>query len=288
MATRYLRTVRAIVGGGEETLTIEDLFIRFRLRREATSTPASGTVEIFNLNETNEVRIRERGKRICLLAGYGDDPSLIFDGSIRRVERLRAGLDRITRIHVGGRAVAEPRRSMFVRSYEGEVTIRDIVRDGVTELGFQIGPVDLIPEEAVETDFTYSGPTRLMISQRLDPFGVKWYEDGGVIYFTRMQKTGDDRPAGVTISEQTGMIGSPTVTDDGIRVRMLLDDRLKLDTRFQVQTSVISPGASGERTSKRAAEIEGAKWKVIEVTHAGDNREGEFSTTVEGRPISAG
>ena len=267
---------------------IEDLFIRFKVKREANPTPAEGVIDIYNLNQSNETRIRERAVRVLLEAGYGDTLETIFDGVIRRVERVRADRDRITRVHVGGRtAIGAPRRSTFLRTYEGDIAVRDIVRDGVATLGLELGDVSLIPEDAAETDFTYNGSTQLMLSERLRPLGIEWYEDSGVVRFSRFRTSSDDRTSGVVVSERTGMIGSPTVTDDGVRVAMLLDARMRLDTRIRIETqaSVVDRGASADAVNERAQELLGGVWKVIEVLHAGDNRDGEYRTTVEGRPV---
>ena len=287
---RFLRRVRVEVGDDAEQLRVDNLYIRFRLRCEATDTPPSGHVDVYNLNERSEVRIRERGRLIKLFAGYeGDELPIIFDGNVRRVERLRAELDRITRMHVGGRPeVDAPERSIFTRGYEENTPTRDIVRDGVEHLGLEVGQgFDLIPSFAAEVDaFTYNGDTRVMISQRLRPLGIEWYEEGGVAKFSLYAVESDDRPEGIVISEQTGMIGTPTVTDDGVRVRTLLDSRLTLGTTFTIKSSVIDdPIPTGDAENLRAAEIEDGRWKTVEVLHHGDNREGEFSTTVEGRPV---
>ena len=285
MTRRYLRGVRVTVGDAGEAVAIGDLFVRFRVRREATSTPAEGTIDIVNLNQSNETRIRERGRRVRLEAGYAGELETIFDGDVRRVERERVDLDRITRIHVGG-YVERQTRSVFVRSYIGEVSVRDIVRDGIDVLEFDAGPLDLIPEDAIETDFSFTGPTRILLTHRLQPLGLEWYEDAGVVRISRILQTADDRPQGITISEQSGMIGSPTTTDDGIRVRTLLDPRLTLDTRVRVESRVLADAASGDAVNEAATETSsGQMYKVIEVEHSGDNREGSYESIIEARPV---
>ena len=272
MARRYLRLVRATIA----EVVVENLLIRFDIRREATSTPPAGTVDIYNLSDANETRIRERGSHVLLEAGYGEKADRIFEGRVHRVERQRENLDRITRVHVGGSVAAEPTRSIFVQSYIGAVSVRDLIRDGVAELGLELGPIDLIPEDAIEggegDGFSYSGPTRIMLTERLRPLGLEWFEDnGGIVRISRIERTADDRPDGVLISEETGMIGTPTVTDEGLRVRSVLDARLNLDTRVRVKSVV--------------AEVSDRAWKVVEVEHAGDNREGPYVTVVELRPL---
>ena len=285
MARKYLRRVRVTFGEFSD-LVIEDLLIKFRVRREATATPAEGEINIYNLNQSNETRIKERGRRVTLLAGYGDAMETIFDGDVRRIERYREGQDRITRVHVGGN-VQKITRAVFNKSYEGEVAVRQIITDAVETLDLDLGPLDLIPEDLIETNFSYrAGKTWDLIKYLLQPHGIRGYEDDGVVRFSRLMMTADDRPEGITISEQTGMIGTPTTTDDGISVKTLLDHRLKIDTRIQIESSVLDQGASGDLINNRADEQDSGLWKVVEVTHAGDNREGEFTTSVEGRPIA--
>ena len=268
MARRFLRNVRVVVAD----TTFENLMIRFSLRREASATPAEGSIDIFNLGAASEQRVRERGEEIRLEAGYGGSFAVIFSGDVRRVERHREDLDRITRIHVGGH-VARQVVSIFMRSYEGDVAVRTIVADAVAAMGFESGPLDAIPVVAVETDFRWNGPTGPLLSKLLSPWGVQWFEEDGVVRFTAQGASGDDRLRGVLISEGTGMIGTPTVTDEGLRVETQLDARLRLDTRFRVESVVL--------TDDRV-------YKVVQVVHRGDNREGQFSTSVEGRPVETG
>ena len=284
MTRRFLRGVRVTVGDGGEAVRVENLLVRFRIKREATPTPAEGEIDIYNLNESNETRVRERGKRVVLEAGYMDRLDTVFDGEVRRVERQRVDLDRITRIHIAG-ALAKQVQTVSNLSYARPVTVRDIVRRGVADLGLALGPLDLIPEEADYPKFTYWGQTKRMITQRLRPLGIEWYEQDGVVHFTRNKVTLADRD--VVISERTGMVGTPTTTDDGIRVVTLLDPRLKLGTRVRVLSSVLDDAASGDAINERARENEGGLWKVIEFEHRGSNREDEFFTTIEARPLAA-
>ena len=287
MPEQFLREVRVQVGDAAERLTVEDLLIRFRVQKYANGTPAEGEIDIYNLADASETRVQERGKAVVLFAGYDGRLEEVFRGDVRRVERFREKYDRITRIHVGG-AVQNRTVAIFRRAYEGETAVRTIVQDAVAELGLDIGPLTLIPADATKTNFRYNGGSiSLLLDRLLEPYGVSWYEEDGTVRFTRLQASADDRPDGVTISENTGLIGTPTRTDDGIRFKTLLDHRLKLDTVVTVQAfaAVLRAGSGGGGTNERAAELEGARWKVVEVVHGGDNREGEFYTQVEGRPV---
>ena len=282
---RFLRQVEVIVGDDRNAILVRDLFVKFRIRRESTVTPAEGEVAIYNLIESNERQIHDRARRVQLRVGYGSrsrpvDLSLIFDGDIRRVTRERDKLDRITRIHVGG-FLARRVPAIFNHTYSRSVPVREIVADALEtynvrseddpplpELTF--GPLDAIPESATQTDYRAAGNTTDVLRELLAPLGVRMYENNGQIRFTRSGA----RTAGARtweISEQTGMIETPTLTDDGLRVRTLLDPRVQLDDLVDV----------------RALATEGAgPHKVVVLTHEGDNRRESFYTEIEGRPVA--
>ena len=301
---RFLRKVRVTIGGVADevipaaavrpaAIVIEDLYIRFRIRKEVTDTPLEGVIDIYNLNESNETRIRERAERVLLEAGYEDGGlEVIFDGAVRRVERQRVDLDRVTRIHVGGKTsraeIADHvRRKIFDRSYEGTVTVREIIEDAVETTGLFLDYASFaqIPEDAVETDRRFATTALIAMQSLLRPLGVEWYEEDGVVFFSAYRKSADDRLDGVVVSEKSGMISSPTVTDDGVRIRTLLDPRIRLDTRFRIESSILDRAASGDAINESAAELQNAVWKVIAITHAGDNRLGEYVSELQGRPL---
>ena len=298
----FRRNVQVIVRTAQGELAFEKLFIKFEVKREASSASASGKIEIYNLNESNEARIRERGQPIKLLAGYGDRLDLLAEGTTGNINREREGLDRITRIEYHGN-VERLIGATFNHAYLGLVPVRQIVKDAIAGRegrevaspgdpggfpalpgiqGLALGPVDAIPEDATEMDFSFDGPVKKLLTQLLRPLGVEWYEDNGVIRFSRRGMSTDDRV--VVISEGSGMIGSPTITDDGIKIRTLLDPRLGLDSRIRVDSRVRGRAASGDAANQRVFEASGDH-KVLTLVHQGDNREGDFFTEVEAKRL---
>ena len=289
MTDLFRRRVEVLIGDDAEALSIKDLLIGFELERKADSTPAAGEIAIYNLNESNETRIRERGRRVRLSAGYMDGRyGLLFDGDVRRVDRERDNLNRITRIQIGGQTMR--RTGAFVKiAVEPGEPIRDIFARAVKE-GFPnltLGPLDFIPADAVEEDgYTVHLKAGVVMTGIL-PVELRWYEDNGVIRITKRGESADDRRGEnvVVVSERTGMIGSPSVTDEGIVVKTLIDHRIGLDTRLRIESAVLERAASGDAANERAIEETSGEWKVVALRHSGDNREGEFVTEAELRAI---
>ena len=262
------RVVEARVAG----LRIRDLYIAFDIDRRANGIPAGGRVDVYNLSPTDERSIFERGEVIEIYAGYDDPredaPPLLARGDVRRVRRSRKPRDRVTSIGFGGfaRALTE---SYLSRTWRGEISARRLVRDAVDSVdSITLGPsVSEIPEDLTEIDFSWSGNVPTMLRDLLARRGIEWYEQDGVIDFKSAGSAGVGEP--VRIGPDTGMIGTPTVTDEGIEVATLLDPRLRLDSRFVVD-------------GIGRAEASPPQWSVFAVRHSGDNREGEFRTVARG------
>ena len=315
--------MEVIIGDESEAISIKDLFVNFTIRKDAHGTPASGTIQIYNLNKNTENQIRERGERVQLLVGYGRTPdlSLIFSGDIRRVDRdspttdegkelkekltrlrrTRSGgdevspiyeeqqtLDRIIKLSVGGH-IASRTDSMFVKTYQSPVGLRTILTDIVDSMdGLTIGPLTVIPSGLRLPSWSYSGPSvdaienligRLngeIIKQLDDPnvaarILIRWYIDDDIVKFASDNSSLSGVPHWV-INEASGMIGSPGVTDDGLKVRLLMDPRLRLQDNVSVESQVIEDRGLHQ---------------IVSIEHTGDNRGGDFYTNLELRPIQS-
>ncbi len=277
MTRLFLRRVEVTIGLGNEALIIDPTnFITFDIDRTASDTPATGKVEIYNLREDNETRVRRRGINLQLSAGYEGRFGLLFSGDITKVDREREGLDRKIVVTVGG-AIEQRTRAIFSFSYAGTTPVKQIVKDIAKSFdGLTLGPLDLITDADVEEDYQYDGFASHALNGVLNPRGLRWYEDNGKIRIAKNQSAAPDRPSGVVvISEKTGMIGTPTLTDEGAKIETLIDHRLELEGVVEVQSEILNEGPNA--VNPRALETIG-NHKIIGLRHSGDNREGDFKT----------
>lgn len=295
----YKRGLRVIVGDNDEAVQIDSLRITIEIKKTASGKPAEGVVKIYNLNESTETRIRRRGERIRVLVGYNndyvvpdsngltinDDPeyesslSAIHDGQIRQVERVNEGLDRVTHITLGGNVFNITQANSDV-SYSGPVSVRRVVQDVLPDFGLDSFGVEGLPTDQLH-DFMFSGRTSELVDKILNPLGVQWIErNGSIVFSKRGEPIGDFGPL---IRAGAGLIGSPAVTDKGIKAKVLMDPRIEIGTRIRIESTVLGNAASGDAESARAAESEGV-YKVVQLLHRGCNRDGEFVTEFEGVP----
>ena len=215
MSRKYLRRVRLeIVQEGGSRLIAEELRIAFEIRRESQPDEGPSNIKVYNLSERTAMRI-QAGDRARLSAGYGNSLALLYEGEIQRVEQERTGMERVTTLNVGtARKVSE---ALYSGGKSGALPLKVIVIELVLEMGFGVGPLDAIPDERVE-GWAEAGAAADALTTLLRPRGVEWYEEGGEIRFSRQGMP--SRSPEFLLSEATGLIGTPSVTDTGARASM--------------------------------------------------------------------
>ena len=274
---QYLRKVRVDVlgrmtGQGRNiryvVLAVEDLRIEFELRSELQQSSSPSTVKIYNLRRESASLIGDPDQVVQVRAGYGDisDSVPLIEGDIRRVLNEDTGLDRVTTIVIGGsdRATAA---AVISLSIPGPVRLRQVVQEIVMAMGLSIGQLDTIPkEDEIEEGYQFNGPGKTALRSVLEPRELTAYEVGGTMHVA----TADQASAGgvVTVSDLTGMIGSPSATDTGVRVKMALTGGIELDQLVEIDSLRLK-----------------GRYKVTSRVHRGDNWIGEFVTEIEARSL---
>lgn len=288
--TPYLRDALLVIEGEGRRTEIRDLFVRFGLRWESSGTGAAGDIEVYNLADSTESRIRRRGDRVALYAGYrGAALAQIAYGDVRRVERRRSAADRITVIRFGG-SVTRTTAAIFDRAYDGVVSVRTVVEDVIATMeDVAVGDLSAIPVSATIRGRSFALPSTRALTGLLLPYDLAWHEEDGAI---SVSARGGGRVAsslsGLVISERSGMVGTPTIADDGIRVRTLLDHRVHLGMRFVVRSSGLTAPGQGNAAHETAVEVGGGAYHVVSYEHHGDTRGGGWFTDIEGRAVGVG
>ena len=258
-------------------ITVSEPKIALDIRRNATGTPAAGAVEMWNLAPAREALIHERGAEAVVRAGHGGEAGEVFRGDVRQVVRVRRNRARITRLRIGGRvAGARVLRGTTTRSYRGAVPVASIMADLVADLNarleegdepFRLGALGALGDEAL-TGWAYIGSTSQALDEVAEAFGWTWYEDDGVI---RVNRAGlaDSAAGEVALSPDTGLIGAPAVTDEGLRLTAFLD------ARYRLGAVVVLTSAGRERE----------RWKIVTVSHHGNNETGPFRSELDLRAV---
>lgn len=277
------RQFEIIVGESDsEAISIKNLAMKFEVKKVSSSKPIEGFVEIINVSDATDTFIKDKGQRIRIVGGYPGRVGLLFDGDVRRVERGRSGVDRITKIELGGNLV-KLSNARFSRSYSGNVSIKQIIIDAIPSFGLTSNNLDFLPL-IQKANFAFDGKTSDLLDKLLPINGVNWREDSGIITFSRIGQA-DDLINIPVISTGSGLIGIPGQTDKGgVKFRSLLDANLDIGKAVKLESDVINLSGGGRDKNVSSGNTNGF-YKIISVNHNGETRGTPFYSDIEGIPI---
>ena len=252
---RYKRIARLSVG--EVQITQDDLRISFEINRSMNESRDS-TVSVTNLSAATAARI-ESNAVFELYAGYEGFDGLLIRGAISNVNSRREGTERITTITV---AAGKDRSELyFEKSYDEGATLHLVLQDIAELMEVKLGDTSIVPNDPVE-NLASSVSVAFALDSLLEQRGITWMEEDGFLQFVPLDfEPGTAGTGTYTVNEEVGMKGTPTVTDEGAQVTVLLDPRIRIRSGIILESEAIS-----------------GTFRVTEMIHRGDTWTGPFDT----------
>lgn len=283
MTQQYLRKVRCAFTGGFVVnpggILKHEMKISFNVTKGISSSANTADIDIYNLTESHRNAIGKELDEVTLEAGYapptgGSNVGIIFKGNIRDVSHKRSGEDIITSISCGDGDKAL-RKGVINKSYPKNTPVKTVVEDIYKELekeGVKRGEWKF-PDD-MEPNFKRPYAACGSCARELNTIGR-----GKKFYWNIQNGTMEIIPGDgfigqvAVISPETGMIDTPTITDNGVRVSTLLNPEIRPNHRVKVESSVIEMNAAN------------GIYRVTECTFSGDNRDGDFRVDVTGEAV---
>lgn len=203
--------------------------------------------EIIIYNLTNDTINRfKKGVACSIEAGFRKDTGVIFSGKVDRVSTTYDGAEKITKIICVDDVVE---RTITSRTYDTSKDSEYILKDLLNETGLPIEVFEPRKRQKYETSQTVSGDLMENIRKYAEDCGISVYINKGKVY-ARYIKDGDN--ISFTVSEKTGMIGSPIAfeeeqqaedfeeTVDGYNIQMLLQHRITTASIVNLESMIVS------------------------------------------------
>ena len=288
---QWIREVEVILGSGGVGLSIKDLRVQFEVEKTVESAPNEAKIRIFNLTPENEEKIKEEFDEVILNAGYKDNIGMIFRGNIQHVYRYREKTDTITEI-IASDGDKDYRLATINTTFAAGSTNLDII-DAALDSFQGVGDTNrgtiAVPAKVYLRGKVVTSNSRSALDNVSKECGINWSIQNGEL---DMISVDDFLPDVVVINKNTGMLGSPTVTDKGIEVRCLMNNLLKVNARVELDRSSINEKPAGKGADKngeggkRRSQPDGSKredatglYKILNLKHKGDNRASEWVST---------
>lgn len=235
---QYGREYKLTIGGSGESIVIEKLRIAFDIEKTISSDPNPATFEIYNLSASNRNLISSgEYDRIQFDGGYEDGILTMFIGWINDVENRIDGDDKITVVTCsdGQKDYRESRTATTVAKGSTDKQIVAEVLKGMPNTGEGVQEIPTIKQ--LPRGKTLVGNSRDILSIIAKNQNADWsIQDGELLILPKDKALANDE--GFLISRDTGMIGSPRKTSDGLEVECYLNNLMKIGQLCRIESLV--------------------------------------------------
>lgn len=290
-AQQFGRKVSLVVGQAYgDALDLSELRIVFRVQRGDLQTPNSLRARVYNVSETTRQRIEKEFSRIVLQAGYAGNFGIIFDGTIKQVRR---GRESQTDTYLDITAADGDSAYNFAvvnTTLAAGSTLSDHVRASCSAMnpyGVTQGYTPDLPNNPLPRGKVMFGMARDFMRGAARTAQAVWsIQDGKVQLVPETSYMPGDIPV---ITAETGMVGLPEQTQNGITIKMLLNPYIKISRLIQIDNRSIQryeyslnveQQAQNERIAEQAKLQDDGFYYVMTAEHYGDTRGNDFYTDV--------
>jgi hypothetical protein len=257
-------------------LEIEGLHITFKATKHLAKEPNKAEIKIFNLSAHTRAQVEKLPLKVVLQAGYDGVARLLFTGNLTSAFSTREGRsDIVTTLIVGDgmRAFAHARMN---RSYRPPIQVKRVLDDAAKSMGLQLPreverSIEL--RQALANGISTRGATRDVLTRLLAPYGYSWSIQNGQLQVLKDEQLKPGRA--FVINQQTGLIGKVQKTTPE---KPKKKSEIKFDALLYPE---LFPGAEAQIE----AEFFQGRIKMTDIEATGDNRTGDWTSSVTGRPL---
>lgn len=260
-AKNYGRYLKVTVD--DMIFNLNDIFIRAWVKFDDDAKPNETRVEITNLSNKTVSRFK-RGHKLTVDAGYKSDHGVLSVGTIYKVYDRWSGTDRITTLYAlegddysrikvnksnatkkyevkdGKRVLAknQPLAISFKKNTKGSTIINKLIQ----VLGMKVeGKIELKRDKLYKKGYSCTQIILNDLEQVIRDCGSIIYHRRGKIVIRPLNRGVDER---FTISDSTGLIGSPNVTvekgEESVKVRCLLQHRITTCSIINIKSRFVN------------------------------------------------
>ena len=291
MARNWGRVCKLLVNGQGVTSNLGDLRVVFEIKASSIQSPNAASFRVYNVAPTTVAKLKQKEfTSVEFYAGYQDHSGLVYKGTIKQAA---TGHETATDSYVDifcADGDAAYNRAVVSKTLAAGWTHQDKLQaalDAMAPLGVTMGysNVDLTRVK-FPRGLPLSGMAREIIREVASSNGATWSIQDG-----KVNVIDGDKPIGTStfaMNSQTGMIGWPQQTEDGVVVQSLLNSALRPDTIVQIDQNSINEAeqdnnpftGAGSQTNFNLAHTgliaADGRYRIIYMTRRGDTRGQEW------------
>lgn len=280
MTEQYRRQVSLVASGGGQGIDLSEMHIQFRVFAPDAGVPPRAFMRVWNLKPETADRIRKEFDTVELQAGYSE-PGVIFKGTVVQTKRgAESAVNRYLEIIASD--LDEFRNFSLINKTLAAGSSQQDQLSVVTK-GQQMGNVDITQSGVLPRGKVLFGIGRLQMDRIAKNTETSWFSQNGQINLVK--RTGYLPDEIVVLNSNTGMLGVPEATNEGVEVRCLINPRIRVGCRVQIDNASITNTQVNRTVADPlvaqnfpAALASDGVYRVLVVEHAGDNRGNQFES----------
>lgn len=282
-ALQYLRQISCVIGTqGGAAKEFKDFRVVFTVKRGDLQTPNTCDVRIYNLSDNTANLVQKEFTYLALQAGYESNFGLIFQGTVKQYRKGRSD-QKDSYLDITAADGDEGYNfSTAIGSLAAGASPQDrwaFLNKAMSGNGVTAGSAPFLSSNGSVRGRVFCGMAKDELRTFANDQGCTWSIQDGQL--TLIQKTGFVGGRVPVISPQTGLIGVPEQTQNGIAIKTLLNPRLKIGQLIQLQSTVNQQrldtnylsAVSSNFNLQNGAKVAGdGVYYVMVAEHTGDTR----------------
>lgn len=281
---QWLRKCTLIVTGSSGSgLDLSQFKITFVIKKTDAQSPNEAEIKVYNLDKNTVNQIQKEFTRVTLQAGYQNNFAVIFDGNVKQIKSGRDnGTDSYLHIFAGDGDDAY-NFAVVNKTISAGSTQDDQAKAALDSMpNVSGGDIQLQNKTKLARGKVMYGMARDYLRQTADTDKSAWSIQDGKLQIIPID--GLAKGTAIILNSKTGLVGTPEQTNDGIRVRALLNPQIKIGGAIKIdesdiQLATIQSKTSTEKTDKAntpATIANDGQYKAISVEYIGDNRSNDW------------
>jgi hypothetical protein len=277
---QYPRLCTLLVANNQgKALDLSAFRIKFSVKRSNAQTPNVADIIVYNLSSSTAILLQQQFTRVVLQAGYQGNYGVIFAGNIKQTIIGRdSGTDTFFRIIAGDGDLAY-NFAIVNQTLGPGATFQSQVNAAVSAMapmGTTAGGNTQVPAGTVlPRGKVLYGNARTYLRGVANSTNQSWsIQDEKIVFVPNNAYLPG---TAVVISSETGMIGTPQQTLEGVNVKTLLNPKIQISTRVQLDNKLVARLAinlavPGTASAIPAPLTTNGVYYVLVVEHTGDTR----------------
>lgn len=259
-------------------IDLSELRIKFAVKRSDTMTPNVADIRVYNLEAQTAALIKKEFTTVTLQAGYEGNFGVIFQGNIKQVI---LGRENATDTFIdiiagdGDRAYnfAIVNATLAAGSSQTDQAARAMT--SMKEKGVGEGYMGTLPPSKLPRGKVMYGNARQYLRDIAESSGFQWsIQDEKINFVKQTAYLPGER---VVLTSDTGLIGTPQQTNEGVNMKCLLNPKLKIAGRVEINNASIERYKINLSVPNSPANIPApltadGVYYILVVEHLGDTR----------------